>query len=193
MPILALLVLLTSQIGFSPAAMMTSPCLCVQNPDVKKELKLNRDQGKKIDGVLKEINEEMKNAQKSMALAGMKAAMEAGDAKVWEILDDTQDQRLRELILQMKGAMALTEEATSKELGLSEEQVAKIKELKSKASKDWMGHMQAGSQSGMKKGKDVMDQLEKDAVAVLTTEQQAKYTKMLGKIVKNLRLTVPPL
>lgn len=188
MALAALVYLATLQFSFSPGLMMAAPSLAIQRPEVRKELKPTKDQNRQLDEVAKSVTKAMQGAGKSMDISAMGTAMREGDAKVWEILDDTQDARLRGLILQIKGPAALTEEDFIKEYSLTSEQVAKLEELKTKCREDYL----AAAQKNQKKIKGLLEQYEKDAFAVLTTEQKAVYDKAIGAKVKNLNMGMPP-
>lgn len=190
MKLVSLLLLVVGQFGMSMTSMITGPSMAVQRPEVKKELKLTKDQNKQIDTVVNDLNKVMRDRATANNPSAFMTAIKDSNEKVWQILDDPQDARLRELILQMKGPTALLEEETAKALGLSEEQSAKLKEIKSQASKESMTAMQGGIE-GQKKLKGILDKFDTDAVAVLTEDQKKKYTEMQGKLVKNLRMQMP--
>ncbi len=189
--LLLLAVTASAQDMFGMGGMMSAPCMAIMWPEVKKELKLHGDQGKRVDEVTKATQKAMQDAQKSMSFAEINKAIESGNAQIFEILDDTQDQRMREMVLQMRGPSGIIDEPTAKELGLSDDQLTKLKALQAKAKEDWMNAMRHMSGSH-NKGDDVIDQFRKDAIAVLTPEQAEKYKAMLGKPVKNLDKGIIP-
>lgn len=183
------LVLLSSQFSFSPALMMAAPSMAVQRPEVRKELKPTKDQNRQLDEAAKSVTQAMKDSQKNMDLGAVARAMKAGDAKVWEVLDDKQDERLRGMILQIKGAAAFTEEDFVKEYEMTSEQITKLEDLKMTCRTDYLTAAQKGNQ---RKLKDLLEQYDKDTLAVLTTDQRSKYNKAIGAKVKNLNLGMPP-
>jgi hypothetical protein len=189
--LLLLPIVAVTQEMFGMGNMMSAPCMAIMRPEVKKELKLHGDQGKRVDEVMKATQKAMADAQKSMSFAEINKAIESGNAHIYEILDDAQDQRMREMVLQMRGPSGIIDEPTAKELGLTDDQLAKLKALKAKAKEDWMNVMRHMSGTH-NKGDDVIDQFRKDAIAVLTPEQAEKYKAMLGKPVKNLDKGIIP-
>lgn len=102
------------------------------------------------------------------------------------ILDAKQMKRLGELSLQQQGARALTQEETQKALGLSADQVAKIKDIQTKEGEAMQSLMEKmrnqeltreEMQASMEKNnKALTDELTK----VLTTDQAAKFKEMQG-------------
>jgi uncharacterized FlaG/YvyC family protein len=182
------LVLLTAQFGFSPSAMMAAPSMAVQRAEVRKELKPTKDQSRKLDDIVKSLNQAMKDSQKTLDFGAISQAMKDGDVKVWEVLDDKQDERLRGLILQIKGPAAFTEEDFIKEYAMTSEQIAKLEELKANFQSKYM----EAARGSQRKLKDLTEKYEKDALAVLSTDQKLKYDKALGAKVKNLNMGLPP-
>lgn len=102
------------------------------------------------------------------------------------ILDAKQMKRLGELALQQQGARALGQEDTQKALGLSADQVAKIKDIQTKEREAMQSLMEKmrnqeltreEMQASMEKNNKALgDELTK----VLTSDQAAKFKEMQG-------------
>ncbi|MEQ1823063.1 MAG: hypothetical protein ABL949_11175 [Fimbriimonadaceae bacterium] len=182
------LFLLTAQFGFSPTLMMSAPSMAVQRPEVRKELKPTKDQNRKLDEIVKSVNQAMKDSQKTLDMGAISQTMKDGDAKVWELLDDKQDERLRGLVLQIKGPAAFFEEDFIKEFALTSDQIAKLEELKASCGSLYM----EAARGNPRKLKGLLEKYEKDTLAVLTADQKLKYDKAVGAKVKNLNLGLPP-
>ncbi len=123
--------------------------------------------------------------------AAMQKAMQERQAKertdLAAILSADQMKRLDEISLQMQGTNALTQEKTQKDLGLSTDQVAKIKDLQTKQREAMQSVFEKmrneeltreEAQASMEKNTKAMDE---ELLKVLTTEQKAKFESMKGK------------
>lgn len=176
------------QFSFNPAAMVASPCIATQRPEVRKELKLSKEQIKVLDEVKKRFTEATQAANKSMDFSAISQAMREGDARIWEALDDGQDERLRGLILQIKGPAAFGEEEFVKEYALTPEQVEKLDAIRTTCRDGYMN----AARKDQRKLKGILETYEKDSLAVLTADQRAKYDRACGPKVKNLSMGLPP-
>lgn len=165
--------------------------------DVQKELKLTDDQVSALEKYRDEQQEKRREMMSSMQSSGgrpdmaqMRPMMEKWQAeskeKVKSTLTADQYKRLKEINIQMSGNMVLLDKDTQKELGLSEAQTDKIKDLQSKqesANRDVFEKMRAGeidrSQIGeiMKKNNEIM---KTELGKVLTADQAKKLTTMAG-------------
>lgn len=176
------------QFSFSPTAMVAAPSMATQRPEVRKELKLSKDQTKVLDEVKKRVTEASQAANKSMDFGAIGRAMREGDAKIWEILDDGQDARLRGLILQIKGPAAFEEEEFVKEYAVTPEQVEKLDAIRTTCRDGYMN----AARKDQRKLKGILETYEKDSLAVLTADQRVKYDQACGPKVKNLSMGLPP-
>jgi hypothetical protein len=103
------------------------------------------------------------------------------------ILDEKQMKRLDEIAFQQQGTRALTRETTQKALGLSSDQVAKIKDLLQKqqdANRSVMEKMQS-QELTQEEARAAFDKntktLDEQLLKILTDEQSAKFKDMQGK------------
>src|SRR5687767_7882361 len=101
----------------------TSRLMITMMPDVKKELKITKDQDKKVQERIKKITEDM---QKGIVPPGF-SFTEGPDISFDDILDETQRARLEELFIQSNGGFALADAKVATKIGLTEEQSAKVK------------------------------------------------------------------
>jgi hypothetical protein len=177
-------------VGGMMRKMKTAPIMLVTNPEIKKDLKLNGEQSKKVDSINKEYLKKVQENTKgrggqdmASAMAMTKTLEEAQDnasKAVLEVLNPDQTKRLKEIQLQALGTAALYEEETQKELGLTEEQVGKIQEWKGGEMNRMMELAQAG-RDGPKKMKAMKENEEATLLKILTPEQAAKLKEMQGK------------
>jgi len=102
-----------------------------------------------------------------------------------EILKPEQMARLKELALQFQGAGALAQnQELQRDLGLSEDQVTKIRDIQRETMQAMREEFQGGGvdrEEMQKMMQDAQKEVGKKAEKVLTGDQKAKFDKMKGK------------
>jgi len=163
----------------------------IRNEDVQKELSITDDQKTKITDLLSSVRQKSTDA---VAAAGDdRAAQGAARAKVNAdaakdlavILTPDQVKRLRELQLQWTGpSIVATDKELQGSLGITEDQIAKIKDLQQKEQAanaevrtSANGDRQAMQEGFQKNAKILADEIAK----VLTDDQKSKLAAMSGK------------
>lgn len=183
--------------NFDPTKMLYEPITLLQKEEVRGELKLDKDQSKKLDAVLKAQQQKMmdlaKMAQGGGANMDLNAAMQMmtelqkatdeGNKEATAILKPEQAQRLKELRVQYGGAKLLLEPEIAKELELTPDQTAKLESIKAEEPQKMMALITGGNRGpGMQKEiVKIQDQTKADMLAVLTKDQADKFTAMEGK------------
>jgi hypothetical protein len=121
-----------------------------------------------------------------------------------DILTKEQRQRLKEISLQLRGGLALNDREVAEALQLTEEQRQKIqgiqldeaKEMQRVAAKEMQGLLQVGPnpqamQNAFQRMAKKMEEMTKDTgdklLALLTTEQKAKWKELTGKQFKSTK------
>lgn len=116
----------------------------------------------------------------------MRQAAREREAKVMAILEPGQQKRLKELFVQRSGNRAAMNETIQKDLGLSEDQIAKLKDLQQKqqeANRAVMQKVRDGElsredvQGTMQKNDEIMNT---EIGKILTSAQVAKLKEMGG-------------
>lgn len=160
----------------------TSRTMLAMMPDVRKELKVTKDQDKKIQAAMKEVQEKAMNGQVQIDLSD---PMGSFDIDMGPILDDTQKVRLEELYAQYNGGFALADPKFVTALAINEETLAKIKAVKSTAARELPQMlMNARSASAAKEADKKREEFSLQMLALLTDEQKAKFETMKGKAFK---------
>lgn len=152
----------------------------LMQPDVKKELKITKDQEKK----LKEITQKMSANPGTPSPGAPGSGMFGGiDKDLPELLTPDQMKRLNELWIQHEGAFVLNLEEISKPLEITDDQKSKISEAVAAYNDKLMEAMQRGirSKGDVNKIKAFQAEAEKAILAVLTEAQSKKFTEMQGK------------
>jgi hypothetical protein len=178
------------------------------SPQVRTELKVTDEQGKKVDEVLASYreasrefrrggsrdasDEERKKAREENAKKSAEL-VKTTDTKLAAILDKTQTKRLDEIVLQQQGAEALVSEPVIAALQLKPEQLDKIKAAFVTRDEEMAKLRPAGGRGGQGGGggggnfqemREKMEKVRKDtdtaAFAVLSKEQTESFTKLKG-------------
>ena len=148
-------------------------------PESKKELKLTKEQEKKMQEAVNELG----NAANGGALPSgfdLMNPMASLDPKLEGILDDTQKKRLEEMFLWVNGGFSLLDARVAAVLELTDEQKDAAKILESERKKEMLDQMRAGP-SGYKAMKQKAEETGAKLLALLMPEQAKKYEAMKGK------------
>lgn len=172
---------------FDMSAMVASPQMMLGRGEIRKELKVSKDQNKQLDELNKQYVELMKAGSKdpSTAFIAFKQGDEMGE-KMRTVLDDNQQKRFRELQLQCLGPNALLQEDVKTALALSNEQVDTIKAAKQEATN---GMLEAARtrKMGNKTVENLAKTYEDKAMKTLSQDQAEKFKTLQGKPFKDAR------
>ena len=193
--------------GFGGPGGQGSGAMLLATPEVRKELGTSDEQNKQIDGLLEDLQEQMRasggniNFQELQNLSqeerqkrieeARKKRDENGkktDEKLSKILEPKQTERLKQLRMQREGAGAFGREEIAKELGLSKEQQDKIRKIQEDSRPQGGGgaaNVQNLSDEERRelrtKMQERVQKAQKDMLVVLTEEQKKKWEAMKGK------------
>jgi len=174
-------------------------------PEVQKELGLGDAKKKDVSDLVAETQKQMRASmsginfqelqdmseeerQKVFADARKKSeeANKKAEEKLSKILDEKQLARLHQLRLQREGIAAINRPEVAKQLGLSEDQITKIRKIQEQGRPRFGGPGRPGA--GDQDPRDFMARIEKqrekvqaDVLAALTDGQRTKWTEMKGK------------
>ena len=145
---------------------------------------------------MQEMRKKMESQVKELA-----ALAEESKKEIENILLPQQIDRLKEIALQAQGVRALQDKDVQNQLGLTPDQLDKLKKINENAMEKMqssrpdframmnlndderqakMDEMRAKMEETRKKGQEVLKQAENDAMGVLTAEQKDKFEKMKG-------------
>jgi Spy/CpxP family protein refolding chaperone len=162
--------------------------------DVQGELKLSDDQKAKLDEQRQAMRDNMRSMFQNGGGGGDQEAMrkqmtdmmQKSEKDALAVLDDGQKKRLKELWIQRSGNGVIANEDMQKELGLSDDQKAKVKSLtdaQQAANTEIFQKMRDGSldrselQPLMEKNTKTLNE---ELGKVLTSDQAAKLASMKG-------------
>lgn len=169
-------------------------------PEVQQELAVTDDQRKQVDDLIRDSQAQMRaafgdiNFQELANLteeermqrfdAARKKSDEANrnaDEKLHSILDANQRTRLNQLRLQREGVAAFARPDVAKQLGLSVEQAAKIREIEESSRPQFGGPGGFGGPPDFARIEEQRQKAQTEILAILTDRQRAKFATMKGK------------
>jgi len=152
---------------------------------VQDELKLSEDQKKQVGAEVEKSRaamSELRGADREQQRAKFQERTKANDAAVASILNADQAERFKQISLQQQGPSAYADPEVAKELGLTSEQQDKIKGLTDGLRSEMRAQFQGGgggeARAKLEELRKVTDEKLK---AVLTPEQQTKWTAITGE------------
>jgi Spy/CpxP family protein refolding chaperone len=155
--------------------------MLLMREDVQRELNLSQTQKARLEQLRQEMQQamqELRDLPPEQRRERMQALRQKYDPAT--ILNETQRKRLRELELQWQGPFALTDPEIAKQVGLTEEQQAKIRGIIQETFQSMRGQPgQPGER--MQEFQKAREQAEKRMLEVLTPAQREKWQQMLGK------------
>lgn len=175
-----------------------SGAFLLNREDVAAEIKLTADQKAKLDSIRQAQRDKMREmfqgggggGDREAMMAEMRKLQEANNKETMAVLNDDQKKRLKELAVQRMGNSAIMNADIQKELGVTDDQKAKIKDLQDKqqAANQALGERMRNQeidrdqfQAAMTKNREVMNA---ELAKIMTDAQKAKLTAMGGKAFK---------
>lgn len=174
-----------------------SGAFLVNREDVQGEIKLTDDQKSKLQAARQAQMEKGREAfqnfqsmsQEERATAMQKMQAENNKATLGVLTDD-QKKRLKELAIQRMGNAAITHAEVQKELGMTADQTAKIKELQDKQTaantvlREKMMNQEIEREQFMESSRKNTEVMNTELGKIITADQKAKLTTMGGKAFK---------
>lgn len=169
--------------GGGMRGMGRNPMMLVGMDEVAAELKLTEAQKTKIQTTLREAMGSFRRGEgEAPDMAAVQKAMEGVEKAVMDVLDPSQEKRLKELMLQRQGAMALNDPDVQKELGLSSGQTIALEKIGKEMAEQMRPPAGAeGQRPDMSKWREAREAAQKRMLDVLTPAQKAKLEAMKGK------------
>ena len=162
----------------------TVKLLLLRQKSVQKELELSPDVVKKITAFTNAQSEAVKKAA-AMGEAALKEAFvklaTENDKFLTDTLNEKQSKRLDQIMMQFTALTQLTKPEMVRELNLSDEQVKKLKDMRTEARKALSELIEAKERAGKsEKLAKLREETRTKILAVLTDEQKAKVREIAG-------------
>lgn len=170
-----------AQFGGMGMDMMYGPMATLQRPEIRKELKVSKDQVKQLDEIVKNLTKVSESGNIQIN------SLSKVDADMMAVLDEVQKQRYFELSIQIRGAIALTEPLVVEKLGLNVDQAASAKKIRKATQDKVLDAARKGSRDS-KLMENASKALEKELTALLTDDQKKAFTELAGVIFKGARM-----
>lgn len=184
--------------------MQGSSAMLLAIPDVQKELAVSDEQKKQVDELVSNLQEQMRGAfgsfeeiqnlsqeerQKRLEESRKRSeeANKNAEEKLGKILDAKQLERLNQLRLQREGQAAFNRAEIAKQLGLTDDQQAKIRKIQEESRPQARGGFGGQNLSEEERSalfaqmRERREKAQADVLAVLTDEQKTKWAAMKGK------------
>jgi Spy/CpxP family protein refolding chaperone len=172
--------------------------MLVNNEKVQKELEITPEQKTKIEalgkemrsnmpdfGGLRDLSDDERQAKMEENRKKMEKVMQDAQAKLKEILLPNQLDRLNQIRIQAAGTMILMDPAVQKDLGITDDQKAKMKTINDDARKQGRKLFENASPEDRQANMDKMQKLRKETdekvMDILTADQKTKLEKMKGE------------
>ncbi|MBS1714245.1 MAG: hypothetical protein JST30_07895 [Armatimonadetes bacterium] len=170
------------------------PTMLLMREDVQKEIKLTSEQKSKLDEMRQAMQEKMREMFQNGGGGGDREAMMAemqkmraeSDKQTNAVLTADQQKRLKELWIQREGARSITNADVQKDLNMTDDQKAKVKEIMAAQAEAQQGLMEKMRNQEIDRDemRTIMtknqETLKEKLNGVLTDEQKAQLKKMEG-------------
>jgi hypothetical protein len=160
--------------------------MLISNEDVQKDLKLSRDQVKKV---AKETNyhrlarQELGDLTEEERLKKREALNRESEQFIAKLLTPEQAKRFHQITLQADGTQSFSKPDVVTALQLTKEQKQKIQALQEEAGKQIQALLKPGGdrQESMKKRGAILQSANEQILKLLTDGQKAKWKEMIGE------------
>jgi len=163
--------------GFGGFGIQSDPISLLRNPNVRRELEIEEDQTKEIDGIREKMDAELNDERRKIAAKYLK--------EVEKVLQPQQVERLRQISLQARGVAALTDKDVATKLELSQEQIDKINQERTAGAKklaDLRGTNGGRfDRESLEKMQEIQQETNQAVLNVLSDNLKAEYEKLKGK------------
>jgi Spy/CpxP family protein refolding chaperone len=165
----------------------SSGTMLLQRSDVQKDLGLTDEQKTKLDAMRQKMMDDMRaqfqngggGGDREAMQKAVKEMMDKAKAETAKILTKEQTTRLHEISIQVAGNGAIQWEDVQKELGMTSDQVAKVKDLQTKQAE--------ANQAIFQKMRD--GEIDREELPEIMKKNQDTMNVELGKILKEEQKT----
>jgi Spy/CpxP family protein refolding chaperone len=172
----------------------------LQNEQVQKELELIDDQKEQIKKINEKADEErranfagfgdLSQEERQTKLEELRPKMEESQKalakQIDEVLMPNQRDRLKQVTIQIQGTAALSDDEVAKELALTDDQEKQIEQVRREAGERNREAFRDGGAGGdpearRERFQKMQKETDDKVLAVLSSEQRDKFTKMQGE------------
>ncbi len=164
----------------------------LRNPQVQQELKLTEEQRTKLEQLGDQFREkfrglfqELRGLTPEEREKRMAAVNEEVEKELAKVLKEEQLKRLRQIALQVEGLAALARPNIAKEVGITEEQQAKIREILREAAEKRRAIFQQGPggdpQARFQEMQKIRQWVDEQIEKLLTERQKKRWRELIGE------------
>jgi hypothetical protein len=161
--------------------MAYGPFSMLQRPEIRKELKLSKDQIKQADLIIKELSKATESGN------AVVTSLKKIDDDLMALLDEKQKERFFQIQIQAKGGTALSDPIVAVKIEMSVEQISSVKKIRKAAQNKLLDELRKGSRDS-KLMENISKAEEKELLAVLSEGQREAFGKLAGEIFKGARM-----
>jgi Spy/CpxP family protein refolding chaperone len=164
------------------------PLFLLSQKSVQDELKLTEDQIKQVTDASKkqtEARQGLRDLDQDARQKKMQELNQDSEKAIATILKPDQAKRLNQISLQQQGYRALATPKVAKELGLTDDQLQKLRDISADVRTQMRDLFQGGGggnrEEAQKKIADLNKATTEKAMGVLTADQKTKWKEMTGE------------
>ncbi len=157
------------------------PFATLQRPEIRKELKLSKDQIKQADLIIKELSKATESGN------AVVTSLKKVDDDLMALLDEKQKERFFQIQIQAKGGTALSDPIVAVKIEMSVEQISSVKKIRKAAQSKLLDEVRKGSRDN-KLMENISKAEEKELLAVLSEGQREALGKLAGEVFKGARM-----
>ncbi len=165
--------------------------MLVQSPKVQQELKLTDEQRQKLQELVEQLREKMRGAGQKLREAPpeerqkqLQAMREEVEKQLATVLNERQGKRLKQIALQVEGYAALGRPEVAKQVGLTEEQTLKVRDVLQQArekGRELFQQRPPDRQAIRQKLQEIRRWVDEQIQPLLTDEQKKKWQELVGE------------
>lgn len=157
------------------------PFATLQRPEIRKELKLSKEQIKQADLIIKELSKATESGN------AVVSSLKKIDDDLMALLDEKQKERFFQIQIQAKGGTALSDQIVAIKLEMTDEQKSSVKKIRKTAQNRLLDEVRKGSRDSKLMEKISVAE-EKELLAVLSEDQRVAFVKLAGEVFKGARM-----
>jgi Spy/CpxP family protein refolding chaperone len=155
----------------------------LRSEQVQQELKLSEDQKAKLQEAGQQVMNDfmaLRDVDPAQRAQKMEEVQKTINDKVNTILSPDQAARLKQISTQLQGSAALMNPEVAQELGLSEDQKEKLKDVFTGMQSKFGELRNAAPEERAAKTQQLRKEMDDQALPILTAQQREKFDKMQG-------------
>ena len=161
--------------------MRYGPFAMLQRQEIRKELKLSKEQIKQADLIIKGLSKATESGN------AVVTSLKKVDDDLMALLDEKQKERFFQIQIQAKGGTALSDPQVAAKLEMTDDQKSEVKKVRKAAQNRLLDEVRKGSRDN-KLMEIISKAEEKELLAILSAGQREALVKLAGEVFKGARM-----